>query len=73
LDTAVATDFNYRLAQLRRKGGAHLRTPLTLEKLARTIHGRIVTRSVSEDGEGIYPRLRFGFRWRALRPLHCGA
>ena len=27
LDTAVATDFNYRLAQLRRKGGAHLRIP----------------------------------------------
>jgi hypothetical protein len=27
LDTAVATDFNYRLAQLRRKGGAHLRLP----------------------------------------------
>ena len=29
---------------------------------SRIIHGRIVTRSVSEDGEGTYPRLRFGFR-----------
>ena len=37
--------------------------------LSGIIHRRIVTRSVSEDGQGTYPRLRFGFR---LRDLHRG-
>ncbi len=40
--------------------------------LTRVIHGHIVTRSVSEDGEGTYPRLRFGFRLALLAVYIAG-